>query len=165
MPRWFDTAKQYLGQREIKGASHNPLIVRWWASIRAPFTDDETSWCAAFVGGIFEECGIRSSRSAAARSYLKWGQRLGSPAVGAVVVFWRGSPTSWSGHVGFVAGQDRWGNLMVLGGNQGDQVNIKPFPRSRVLGYAWPANEPLPTSIGAPLPVLQSDGALSTNEA
>ncbi len=165
MARWLDAARKYIGQSEIKGNTHNPIILRWWAAIRAPFTEDETPWCAAFVGGVLEECGIRSSRAASARSYLKWGQRLGSPAVGAVVVFWRGSPDGWSGHVGFVAGQDQAGNLMVLGGNQGDQVNVRPFPLSRVLGYRWPLTEPLPSPIGMPLPVIKSSGTLSTNEA
>jgi hypothetical protein len=68
-----------------------------------------------------------------------------------------------NGHVGFVAGQDRAGNLMVLGGNQGDAVSIKPFARGRVLGFRWPADEPLPEA--AALPVLTSSGALSRNEA
>ena len=59
-------------------------------------------------------------------------------------------------------GQDKAGNLMVLGGNQGDQVNIKPFSTSRVVGYRWPAGFDL---TGAPLETVQSDGKVSTNEA
>lgn len=68
-PVWLRIARGYLGQREIVGRKHNPLILRWWQRIRAPFTDDETPWCAGFVGGVLEEAGIKSSRSAAARSY------------------------------------------------------------------------------------------------
>lgn len=51
---------------------------------------------------------------------------------------------------------------MVLGGNQGDVVSIKPFGRDRILGYRWPAGVPLPVLI---LPVVRSDGRLSQNEA
>jgi uncharacterized protein (TIGR02594 family) len=166
MPRWIDVAKQYLGTAEVKGAKHNPRILKWWAAIRAPFTDDETPWCAAFVGGVLEECGIRSSRSASARSYSGWGLPLSNPALGCVVVFWRGSPTGWSGHVGFVVGKDAAGNLMVLGGNQGDKVTIAAFPASRVVGYRWPEKEFAPVMRGLEnLPVLASNGQLSTNEA
>lgn len=166
MPKWIDIARKYLGTTEIKGSRHNKLILRWWTTIRAPFTDDETPWCSAFVGGVLEECGIQSSRNAAARSYLKWGVELKQPVVGAIVVFWRGSPQGWNGHVGFVVGRDKDNNLMVLGGNQGDQVNIRPFAPNRVLSYRWPLREFAPTLRGwASLPVLNSEGKVSENEA
>lgn len=160
-PFWLVEARKHIGQREIAGRKHNPLILRWWALIRAPFTDDETPWCAGFVGGVLESCKIRSSRSASARSYLEWGRKLGSPATGCIVVFSRPG-SAWSGHVGFLAGVDAAGNLMVLGGNQGDRVSIKPFSRARVLGYRWPADLPLPSST---LNLVASDGKLSENEA
>jgi hypothetical protein len=44
------------------------------------------------------------------------------------------------GHVGFVVGQQQNGDLMVLGGNQSDAINIRAFSRSRVTGYRWPVN-------------------------
>lgn len=166
MPSWVDVAKQYLGTSEVKGGKHNPRILKWWAAIRAPFTDDETPWCAAFVGGVLEECGIKSSRSASARSYCNWGRFLSVPSVGCVAVFWRGSPSGWSGHVGFVVGKDAAGNLMVLGGNQGDKVSIAAFPMSRVLAYRWPNEGFAPNARGMTnLPLLASNGQLSTNEA
>lgn len=162
-PRWLAKARKHIGQKEIHGRRHNPLILRWWTAIRAPFTDDETPWCAAFVGGVLESCGVRSSRSAAARSYSSWGVALARPAPGAIIVFWRGAPSSANGHVGFLAGEDARGNLLVLGGNQGDQVSIRPFDRARLIGCRWPDREPLPRS--APLPRLSTDAALSTHEA
>lgn len=160
---WLTVAEKYLGTTEVKGAKHNPVIVKWWAAIRMHFTDDETPWCAGFVGGVLEECGIRSTRSAAARSYENWGQKLSQPALGCIVVFWRGRPSGSFGHVGFVAGRDQFGNLMVLGGNQGDAVNIRPFSWGRVLDYRWPSGVPLPTNFD--LPLIRSGGQLSTNEA
>lgn len=164
-PKWLRMAASYLGLREIRGKRHNPKIIEWWKKIKAHFRDDETPWCAGFVGGVLEECGILSSRSAAARSFLNWGIEIDGPCVGCIVVFWRGSPGGWSGHVGFVVGRDLRGNLMVLGGNQGNEVNIKPFAQNRVLGYRWPKCEKLPLRIGKErLPVVNSDGKLSTNE-
>ncbi len=158
-PIWLHEARKHLGQKELKGAQHNPLILRWWTAIRAPFTDDETPWCAAFVGGVLESVGIKSTRSAMARSYLKWGFPIASPELGCVVVFERG-PTF--GHVGFVMGRDLRGNLMVLGGNQGDAVTIAAFNPARVIGYRWPVAVPL---IVATLPRFADGGALSQNEA
>lgn len=162
-PRWLAVARKYIGQKEIPGKANNPLIIQWWEAIKAPFRDDLTPWCAGFVGGVLEECGIKSTRSAAARSYLKHGVKLDKPAVGCIVVFWRGSPKGFSGHVGFVVGMDRKANLMVLGGNQGDEVNIKPFSKQRVLGYRWPGIYPLEERFN--LPLLHSNGRPSTNEA
>lgn len=165
-PDWLVKALSYRGVRETKGAKHTAEILGWWQKIRASFRDDETPWCAAFVGGVLEECGILSTRSAAARSYQKWGVQLDGPVVGAVVVFWRGTPTSASGHVGFVVGKDAGGNILVVGGNQGDEVSVKSFAKSRVLSYHWPKTRELPTKTGEKtLPVLASIGDLSTNEA
>lgn len=162
-PRWLTLGRGYLGLREIKGGRHSPEILRFWTLIRAPFTDDETPWCAGFVGGVLERAGFRSSRSAAARSYLKWGIALESPVPGCVVVFWRGTPSSGSGHVAFVVGRDERGRLLCLGGNQGDAVTIAPFERRRVLGYRWPAEAVCDRNV--PLPVLASGAVSSESEA
>lgn len=162
-PRWLDIARQYIGVREVSGKRHNATIVGWWEKLGLWFRDDETPWCAAFVGSVLEQAGIRSTRSAAARSYLKFGLEIKRPAVGAVVIFWRGSKNGGSGHVGFVVGKDQKGNLMVLGGNQGDAVNIKPFSTDRVLGYRWPGIAPFEYRYN--LPVLTSDGKVSKDES
>jgi uncharacterized protein (TIGR02594 family) len=161
---WIKLACSYTGTREIPGKKHNHKILDWWRKINLPFVDDETPWCAVFVGGVLEECGIQSTRNAAARSYTKWGVKIPYPALGCVVVFWRGTPTGWSGHVGFLVGVDRYGNLMVLGGNQKDMVCISPFDKKRVLSYHWPRTHEVPMN-GTRLPVITSNGIRSTNEA
>lgn len=161
-PPWLTVARAYSGVMEIRGPQHNSLVVRMWELIKAPFRDDETPWCAAYVGAVLEECGFESTRSAAARSYLRWGVALDAPVPGCVVVFSRPG-NAWSGHVGFVTGRDEQGRLMVLGGNQGDAVSELPFDRTRVLGYRWPAGEPLPD--WQPLPVYARAGAASRDEA
>jgi uncharacterized protein (TIGR02594 family) len=163
-PAWIATARKYLGERETKGPHHNPHIVKWWGKMGAPFDDDETPWCGAFVGGVLAETGFKPvAGGASARAWLKLKVKLDKPAVGAIVVFWRGKPKGPNGHVGFILGKDQHGNLMVLGGNQGDAVNIKPFGRHRVLGYRWPGIMPFPERFN--LPVIGSDGKVSTNEA
>jgi hypothetical protein len=76
------------------------------------------------------------------------------------------------GHVGFIVGTDARGNLMVLGGNQSNAVSIAPFAKSRATGYYWPsfwrnkaAVKSVPFEERYFLPLLKSNGQLSTNEA
>lgn len=162
-PAWIAAARAYLGEREINGPHHNPHVVKWWKDIGAPFRDDETPWCGAFVGGVLVEVGIRPvAGGASAKAWLKLPVRLDRPAYGCVVVFHR-PPNPASGHVGFVVGRDQRGNLMVLGGNQADAVNVKPFATARVAGYRWPGVYPYESRFD--LPLVGSDGVLSTNEA
>ena len=136
-PEWLVIAKRYLGLEEIKGRKHNPKILQFWKRCGLSFTTDETPWCAGFVGGVLEEAGHRSSRSGMARSYLKWGEEC-ECRPGAIVVFWRGAIDSASGHVGFVVSPIGDNFISTLGGNQGDRVCIKGYPRSRVLGFRKP---------------------------
>lgn len=160
-PVWLRRARQEIGVSEIAGKQHSKRVLSYWELAKLPFTDDETPWCAGFVGAMLEDAGIKSTRSGLARSYMGWGQPCG-PIPGAIVVYWRGSKTGYSGHVGFVAGRDQYGNIMTLGGNQGDAVNIKPFDTSRVLGYRWPAGVPVGNS---DVDTVASDGKVSNDEA
>ncbi|KAJ8740042.1 TIGR02594 family protein [Aeromonas veronii] len=148
--RWIDEARKFLGLREIKGSQHAQAILDMWKAIkRGGIKDDETPWCAAFVGACLERVGIQSTRFESAKSYLDWGTKLNAPVLGCVVVFTR----TGGGHVGFVVGKSPTGNLLVLGGNQDDAVNVREFPLSRNPSYRWPLNEPLPVSdlpVGTP---------------
>lgn len=157
-PKWMPIARGLIGVREIKGPEHAPEILQMWRDIkRGGIRNDETPWCAAFVGAVLERAGIVSSRFESAASYLTWGVQLAAPALGCVVVFTR----EGGGHVGFVVGQDQKGSLLVLGGNQSDAVNIRAFSRTRVSGYRWPSGQAMPLLT---LPVLASV-ELSRSEA
>lgn len=142
-PQWLAIARPLVGLHEIHGAEHAPEILAMWRAIlRSGIQSDEVPWCAAFVGACLERAGIRSSRFESAASYLKWGVRLDGPTHGCIVVFSR----EGGGHVGFVVGQDESGRLLVMGGNQGDQVSVKAFSRDRVTGYRWPVDVPILTA-------------------
>lgn len=145
---WLNTAKKYIGIQEVVGKKHNPKVVKMYAAVGFPeIKDDETAWCAAFTGSVLKEAGLPYLRSLSARSYLTYGKKLVEPREGAVVVFWRGSPTSWQGHVGFVT---KWDSkyVWVLGGNQNNEVNETKYERSKVLGYRWPIDaKPQPEKV------------------
>lgn len=160
-PVWLRRARQEIGVSEIHGSKHSAKVLGYAERAKLYWSDDETPWCSSFVSACLEDVGIKSTRSGMARSYENWGQPC-KAIPGAIVTFWRGSKSSGSGHVGFVVGKDQNGNIMVLGGNQSDAVNIKPFSTDRVTSYRWPAGfDPS----GAPLATVESDGKVSTNEA
>ncbi|MNH76114.1 hypothetical protein D3C73_283760 [compost metagenome] len=148
---WIKVATSLIGLKEVHGSQHNPDILQMWRDIkRGGIKSDEVPWCAAFVGACLERAGIQSTRFEGARSYAEWGQSLETPVSGCVVVFSRVG----GGHVGFVVGQDKAGNLLVLGGNQDDAVNVRAFPLSRKPIYRWPSGvdiplDPLPVGVGA----------------
>lgn len=155
---WMAEAKKHIGQKEVKGPKHNSWIVSLWKAIkRGGIKDDETAWCAAYVGACFEAVNIPSTRFESARSYEKWGIPLTYPVYGAVAVLTR---PGGGGHVMFVMGQDSKGNILGLGGNQGDMVNVSSFPKSRVTAIRWPSTYPLPavTTLTTLDPVAPSRG-------
>lgn len=170
-PFWLPLARRFDGLAEIKGPHHNSAILdlldvadgKQDGKPLQGIRDDETPWCATFVSAVLELSGIPSARSAWARSYLKWGAPLPAPCVGAIAVLERGPQ---SGHVAFVVGRDTDGNIMLLGGNQSDQVKVSAFDMQRVLAFRWPEG---PTGTGPlgymTLPLLSSDGKPSRNEA
>lgn len=134
-PQWLDSARAYLGTREYPGAATNPVIAMFWKMAKlSGIKDDAVPWCSGFACAMVEAAGIRSPRSDSAKSWLTWGKPLSAPALGAIAVFQR--PGGW--HVGFVVGRDERGNLMILGGNQGDSVSIAAFPASRLVGLRYP---------------------------
>lgn len=154
---WVAEGRKLLGAKEIKGEQHNADIVQMWKDIkRGGIKDDDTAWCAAYVGAMLERVGIKSTRFEGASSYLAWGTGLSEPTYGCVAVFTRVG----GGHVGFVVGVDKMGNLLVLGGNQSDAVNIRAFPRYRVSAYRYPDGVPLDTR-----PLTVASATLSTREA
>ena len=136
---WYDEARKMLGVREGPGKSNNAAVIKLYAeSGHAWVKEDSVAWCAAYVGAMLRRAMLKSSGSLAARSYLKWGERLDKPKLGCVVVFSRGNH-AWQGHVGFYAGETRT-HVKVLGGNQSNMVKIANYPKSRLLGYRWPSD-------------------------
>jgi uncharacterized protein (TIGR02594 family) len=146
----YDVAADYIGLAEVPGAKHNAKIIKMYADTgNAWVTDDETPWCAAFVGSVLAQCGIKGTGKLNARSYLDWGQKidLKDARRGDVVILSRGASKT-QGHVAFFDSID--GNkVMLLGGNQGDKVSIAPFLVRNVLGVR---RAPTQTSRGRAAP-------------
>ncbi len=125
------------GVTETLGDIHNKIILNYFKEIGLAWvTNDETAWCSAFANWVALKSGKQRSHSLTARSWLKVGRETNIPELGDIVVFWREKKQSWKGHVGFFIGysQDKK-YIYCLGGNQGNQVNIKAYPSFRLLGF------------------------------
>lgn len=131
---WFLIAQKEVGIVETPGPKNNPKILKYHQATTLKATADEVPWCSSFVSWCLEESKHKSTKSAWARSYLNWGKKLDKPVLGCIVVFSRGDN---SGHVGFFVSQTST-SILVLGGNQDDQVKYKYYPKARLLGYRWP---------------------------
>lgn len=143
-PRWLLKARSFKGYTETGNTAPLEVLFKAAGLKLNPVT---TPWCAAFVDGVLESCGIRSTRTAWARDYTKWGVKLTTPLVGCIVVFSRGVS---EGHVAFFLGFTKSGDVRVLGGNQHDMVCETAMPRGRVLAFRWPAGEPTATAMPIP---------------
>lgn len=186
---WIGAGRALIGTLENTSKSvHNSVIIDMWEQIEKYSNtnlnwlfksmtanlrgkNDEVPWCGGFVG----YCLAKADRYIVANPFRAsaWGSpkemtQLTKPCYGCIVTFTR----SGGGHVGFVVGVDKTGNLMVLGGNQSNKVSIAPFAVSRATGFYFPSrmvdgkpvkSNPLPERYK--LPVLQSNGKVSTNEA
>ena len=140
----YEVATRFIGIKEMQGHAANPHILAM-LQLENPFiVDDEIPWCSAFVNYIVWLMGISRSKSLAARSWLKVGTQIAindARADADIVVLSRGVGTqpgpdviAAPGHVGFYSGNDGMGTVLILGGNQGDSVSIKPFPVGHILG-------------------------------
>ena len=137
-------ARRFVGVKEAAGAASNPAVLAMLRLDAKWVEDDQTAWCSAFVNYVCWLLELPRSRSLAARSWLTVAQSV--PLAEArpgfdVVVLTRGAGTqppasviAAPGHVGFFVGFEAGGAVLILGGNQGDAVNVAPFPRARVLG-------------------------------
>lgn len=170
MPTWLRLAYSYLGLREIKGPRHNSEIVGWWESLSLHFRDDETPWCAGFVNAMILKSGLPiTPKYRAAALGWRWtgyGKKLNGPALGAVMSITRPG-SAGSGHMTIVAGRDKHGRIMGLGGNQGNAVSINPYDAyARDAQYHWPEGTPSPEAVGLQtLPIITATGSVLTNEA
>lgn len=97
-----------------------------------------------------------------AANWMKFGYEV-KPQLGSILVFWRGSPSSWKGHVGFYVGETN-SHFLVMGGNQSNAVTETLIAKERLRngGSRWPN-----TALKAPGKRIFVDGSgkiITTNE-
>jgi uncharacterized protein (TIGR02594 family) len=136
---FLNKAKKELGTSEIPGKEHNPRVLEYHRETSLRAKTDEVPWCSSFANWVAKQLGVPGTNSAVALSWQKWGRGIDGPALGAVAVFKHPNGT---GHVGFVAGVTPEGNIVVLGGNQGNQVKYSVYnpdsPQMKLVSYRVP---------------------------
>ena len=138
-PIWMIEARKWLGAHERKNHSKIWGAIKQWVSTR--FDPRETPWCGAFMDIVFSKTLPNEplpENTWGARNWLQFGNPC-PLQTGAVAVFWRGSKSGWSGHVGLVDAVDTKRRMIrVLGGNQSDAVTLAWLSQDRLLGTRWP---------------------------
>ena len=157
---WMAEAQRVRGLHEQRNRSQ----LRTWFDASVNWIDPmKVPWCAAFVATCLRKWqpGIALPENPlGARNWGRFGQPC-HPVFGAILVFWRGSPQGWQGHVGFYAGQDP-DCFHVLGGNQSNAVTVTRIARTRLLKARWPEDEPI---TGRPVSLTSAGVPITTNEA
>lgn len=128
------TAESALGLNEDK---QKDVLSSFLSAGGVEIDPSQTAWCAAFVNATLAKTGLDGTGALNARSFLDWGTEITQPQLGDVVVLSRGDNPA-QGHVGFFKGFDADGNILILGGNQGDSVTVQSFNKDRLLGYRRP---------------------------
>jgi len=153
---WLDEAKKDLGIKEVRGNRHNPRVLEMFHQAGHGWVhDDETAWCSAAMNAWMEQAGYKGTGSLAARSWLTWGKPVEKVKPGAIAVFSRGK-SSWQGHVAICTGKETRTHLEVLGGNQRNAVNVRMYPKSKLLGLRWPSTMRNSRTVKAQLGILGS---------
>ena len=127
-------ASQYIGLHEQQDTKELARLVGFDPRGR------QNAWCAGFVNAVLKQSGSTGTSKLNARSFLDWGYETRQPKRGDIVVLWRGSRDAWTGHVGFYSGVDAAGNVLILGGNQDNQVSVEAFDKNRVLSFRSQSN-------------------------
>src|SRR5215207_7543112 len=103
---WFEEAKHLMGTKEVLGSKNNPDILDWAKDLDIQYPGDDVPWCGLFVAHCVGATLPQEALPANPLGARQWGRfgETAQPRVGAVMVFWRKSPHSGLGHVGFYVG-------------------------------------------------------------
>ncbi|MBN8668780.1 MAG: TIGR02594 family protein [Chitinophagales bacterium] len=161
-PKMLIEALKLLGTKEITGKKHSPEILEWADELELEnlYSNDEIPWCGLFVAIVAKRGEKEVPKNPLwALNWQHFGRPVKDAMLGDVLVFRRKS----GGHVGLYVGEDRTA-YHVLGGNQGNEVNITRILRNRLHAIRRPT-----WKIAQPANVrkifLNTQGHVSTNEA
>jgi len=165
-PRLLAVARSLYGTAEQPGPGNNPSILQWAKQVGLAkiYKADAVAWCGLFMAYVALQAGWEPPLNPLlARNWRKFGTKAETPMLGDVLVFWRGKPSGYQGHVGIYVGEDATA-YHVLGGNQSDAVTITRIAKSRLIEARrcrWKIAQPGNVRVVK----LAASGTLSGNEA
>ena len=162
---WLEEGFRVMGLHEGR---NNSTLRKWLLRDGASVGDPaKIPWCGAFVQtaillAMGDEPMVENPYLAA--NWTKFGNHV-SPRYGAIMSFWRGSPSSWKGHVGFYVGETA-DHYHILGGNQSNAVTKTFIAKNRLRkkGSRWPSTG-LSSTTASRVFVDRNGAPVSTNEA
>ena len=160
---WYHEALRLVGTKEIEGPASNANILEMADRLDIAYEDDDIPWCGLFAGhcvGASLPDEVLPTVVLRARAWEAFGVPA-TPQLGAVMVFWRRSPDSGLGHVGFYFAEDER-TYDVLGGNQSNMVSVARLRKDRLLTARWPITALAPED--TVMVVDGAGGAMSTDE-
>lgn len=157
---WMVEAFRLVGLHELRNKGE---LEDLWDDTVGEVDPAEIPWCGQFEAHIQRVAnpevelpqGYLSSRN-----WETWGEEC-ELQFGAVCIFWRGSPRSWTGHMGNYVAETK-DAVKLVGGNQSDAVTDSAWlSKSRLTAVRWPLGHPQSRK-----KIIQDKrtGALSTNE-
>lgn len=160
-PWWLDVARSYIGTKEVPGPRNSPVIMGWLKALNVLWLGgDAAPWCGSFLAMCMQRAFITPPKNFfRAKEWLKWGVTLDKArlAPGAVLIFDR----EGGGHVALYTGETPT-HYRCLGGNQGDAVNERLFPKARCIGARWPGGVHI---TGEPVRLTAGGAPVTTGEA
>jgi len=128
----LEVAGTQLGTEEWPGAKSNPAVEKYYNSVGQTHRDN-VPWCAGFVNWVLSQCGLPTTGSLLARSFLEYGKaiKVSDAEPGDLVIFARGEPPA--GHVAILV-RFEGPYVLVRGGNQKDQVRDDWYPVQKIIG-------------------------------
>lgn len=131
MIEWLEA---YKGVKEVPGDANNPLILEL-ARIQglSHITADAQNWCGVALGfAVLGAGGIPPANYTIASNWRTWGAPVFKPIRGDVCVIKGPNPDDFIGwHVGLYV-TDTDDSVILLGGNQVDEIREFPYAKSRV---------------------------------
>ncbi len=133
-------------RRRVAGRGNNPRIMEYHATTTLGSQPDSVPWCSSFVNWCLRQVGLRGTNSAAAASWVNWGQGLETPRYGCIVQLRtarqghdRATGSSSGNHVAFFVSQTAT-HITLLGGNQSNQVKESNYRLSSydIRAMRWP---------------------------
>lgn len=147
-PKIVTEALKYIGLREIPGKQNNEVIMNMARDLGIAdiYVNDEMSWCALFICWILWKCGkplpyleyelVRAGSFAGFGNTKPqaWGEKVSfsKAALGDIVILSRAGGY----HIGILIAISKVGlskRVHLLGGNQGNSVNISEFDSLKIV--------------------------------
>lgn len=131
-PVWLELAHQDCvdGVKEIPGPKYHEKIITYLSSVKglSHFKSDEIPWCASAMNYWLKTAGVPHTNSPLARSLMTIGRPTEAPKEGDIAVFFD-RRNDVHGHTGmFICYSHNKKRVLILGGNQGDEVSYYWYP-------------------------------------